>query len=192
MKDEHEALQDLTARVAADRLASYMRLRGGYPVPLAGLVYWGALAWAGTVLSLPTWITAACFGSGLIFPLALLFARLFDCRFMADRTSVSNVLLPAFISMLLFWPLLAASMRVAPELAPLILAIGMAGHWPVVGWSYNRVALFSAHAIFRALVATFIWMAMPEARLTLLPLSVAVIYGLTVLAILMDVRRLRA
>lgn len=185
-------VDNLTALVRADRRASYLRLRGGFPVPLAGMIYWGALAGAGHALDAASWLLAAELGSGLIFPLALLLARMFDCRFMGDRTAVSSVLLPAFIGMLLFWPMLVAALSVAPALAPLILAIGMSAHWPVVGWGYDRTALFSAHAIVRAGVVFVLWTWMPEGRWTLLPLAVAFIYGATVLAILIDVHRLRS
>ncbi len=182
----------LRTLVAADRRASYLRLKGGFPVPLAGMVYWLALAGAGQALGFGGWLMVAVWGSGLIFPLALLLAKLFNCRFMGDRTAVTSVLLPAFISMLLFWPVLAAALNVAPELAPLILAIGMSGHWPIIGWTYDRVGLYAGHAIIRALVTPVIWFWLPDARLTLLPLSVAILYGLTVLTILVDVRRVRA
>ncbi len=186
------AVDDLTAWVRADRRASYLRLRGGFPVPLAGMVYWGALAGVGQVLDAADWLMAAMVGSGLIFPLALLLARLFDCRFMGDRTAVTSVLFPAFAGMLLFWPMLVAALSVAPALAPLMLAIGMSAHWPVIGWGYDRTALFTAHAVIRAVAVFVLWTWMPEGRMTLLPLAVAVIYGATVLAILIDVRRLRA
>ncbi|OYQ35585.1 hypothetical protein CHU95_07630 [Niveispirillum lacus] len=181
----------LRALVAADRRASYLRLSGGFPVPLAGMIYWLILAGAGQLLDFKGWLMVAVWGSGLIFPLALLLAKLFNCHFIGDRTAVTNVLLPAFISMLLFWPVLAASLSISPELAPLILAIGMSGHWPIIGWTYDRVGLYAGHALIRALITTLIWFWLPDARLTLLPLSVAILYGLTVLAILMDVRRLR-
>jgi len=74
---------------------------------------------------------------------------------------------------------------------PLILAIGMSLHWPVIGWTYGRTGLYSAHAIARALVCLFIWARIPEGRFTLLPLSVAVIYAITVVAIVIDSGRAR-
>jgi hypothetical protein len=176
----------LKAALLADRLAAYKRLRGGFPIPLAGTVYWGALAWLGTFADLPTWCMTAFIGSGAIFPLALLFAAIFRNPFMKDRTATGDVLLPAFISMLLFWPMIVGAVQVAPQLVPLILAIGMSLHWPVIGWSYGRTGLFSAHSIVRAVACTLIWLWMPDARLTVLPLAVAGIYLLTVIAIFID------
>jgi len=178
----------LKSALLADRLASYKRLRGGFPIPLAGTVYWGALAWLGTRVELADWCMAAFIGSGAIFPLAVLFAALFRNPFMKDRTATGDVLVPAFISMLLFWPMIVGAVKVAPELVPLILGIGMSLHWPVIGWSYGRTALFSAHAIVRAIACILIWLWFPEDRLTLLPLAVAGVYLVTVLAILVDSR----
>ena len=145
-------IDDLKAAVRADRLASYQRLKGGFPIPLAGAAYWAVLAYVGSTRDAKIWWTVAMWGSGLIFPVALLLSRAFRIDFMRDRTSVSDVLLPTFVSMLLFWPMLAGAIWTAPTLAPLILAIGMSLHWPVIGWSYGRTGLFTAHAVFRAVL----------------------------------------
>ncbi len=183
---------ELIAALKKDRTDSYIRLSGGFPLPLAGAVYWLALGGLGYSLPLQTWLMVAMFGSGLVFPLGLLIAKLFNNDFMKDKQAVKSVLLPALIGMLLFWPMLIASLQVAPQLAVLILAIGMFMHWPVAGWSYNRVFLFSSHSVVRALVVYGIWMWLPDGRLTLIPFAVGVIYLLTVLAILVDTSRLRA
>ncbi|PHR63106.1 MAG: hypothetical protein COA47_00390 [Robiginitomaculum sp.] len=181
---------ELAAALKKERLATYVRLRGGFPVPLAGAVYWLVMAGLGFVLPMQSWFMAALFGTGAIFPLALLLAKFFKNNFMKDKQALSSLLIPAFISMLLFWPMLVAAVQIAPELAILILAIGLSIHWPVIGWMYGRTALFSAHSIIRALMVFSIWTTMPEARMTLLPLSVSLIYFATVLAILIDSGRL--
>ena len=172
------------------RQAQYLRLAGGFPIPLAGFVYWGFLGGVGFFTDLGVWAAIALPASGAIFPLALLFAAIFKCPFMKDKSAIGDVLLPAFISMLLFWPMLIAAAKVAPELVPLILAIGMSLHWPVIGWSYGRTGLFSAHAIIRAIFCLAIFSFFPEYSITWMPLGVAVIYALTVIAIRADVRRL--
>ncbi|MEL6362018.1 MAG: hypothetical protein AAFR21_13125, partial [Pseudomonadota bacterium] len=179
-------VDELREAVKSDRLASYARLRGGFPIPLAGAIYWAVLGVAGHVLDLATWANLAFFGSGAIFPLALVLAAIFRNNFMKDKTSVGSVLLPAFISMLLFWAFIVAAAQEAPSLIPLILAVGMSIHWPVIGWSYGRTSLFSAHAIARAIIPTAIWLLYPDERLTWLPLSVSAIYLATVVAMIID------
>ena len=179
---------DLKAEMLRRRRANYVRLNGGFPIPLAGALYWLTLGIAGYVLDLSSWSQLAFFATGAIFPLALLLAKLFKNNFMKDKGIVDSVLIPTFIGMLLFWPIMIAAVKTEPQLIPLILAIGMSIHWPVIGWSYGRAAMFSAHSILRAIIVLYLWFAFPEARLTWLPFSVGIIYFLTVLAILIDTK----
>jgi hypothetical protein len=183
---------DLRAQLLEERLRLYVLLRGGYTFPLAGAVWWAAAAVLGYYVPLKTWALLVFIGSGLIFPLALLFSRLLRVDLMGQKSAADSVLGPAFIGMLLFWPMAFAAYWTAPGPTPLILAIGMSMHWPVIGWTYGRPALYSAHAIVRALAAFTIWIAFPDQRTTWLPASVAIVYLLTVVAILADTRRLAA
>lgn len=185
---------DLKQALLQERLASYVRLRGGFPVPLAGAVYWAALGILGLYVDNATWSNLAFYGTGAIFPLALLFAAIFKNNFMKDKTAIGTLMVPAFVGMLLFWPMIIAAAQAGPEaqtLIPLILAIGLSVHWPVIGWMYGRPFIYTAHSVIRALVVLGIWLYWPEARLTLLPFSVAVIYILTVIIIYVDSGRMK-
>lgn len=186
-------MSDLHAALLAERRSAYARLRGGFPIPLAGTTYWALLAVIGYVLPAEIWYWAALFGSGLIFPLALMYAALFKNPFMKDRTAVTGVLVPAFISMLLFWPMAIAALWTAEHLFPLILAIGMSLHWPVIGWSYARLPVFAGHAIARAVIVFAIWhLGSPLDQITILPAAVAAIYLLTVIVVFIDSGRVKA
>ena len=182
----------LKAALNQERRAAYVRLKGGWPVASAGFMYWAGLGIYGYSASLYEWAIAAYFGSGLIFPLAVGLSQLFGISLFGNRQLVGFVAVPAIVSMLLFWPIiLAAGHMQAYELIPLILAIGMGMHWPVIGWSYGRVVLYAAHALVRAGAVVLLWIYLPEDRLTVMPLVVAGIYALTILAILLDVRAKR-
>ncbi|MEC7290521.1 MAG: hypothetical protein VXW22_10580 [Pseudomonadota bacterium] len=181
--------QDLKRALNQQRRASYIRLQGGWPVAMAGFFYWAALGVYGVSASLYEWAMAAYMGSGLIFPVAVGLSQLAGRSLFGTRQLVGFVAVPAIIGMLLFWPIVVAAGHMqAYALIPLILAIGMGIHWPVIGWSYGRVLLYSMHAAVRGIAVLLIWMYLPEARLTLMPLAVAAIYGVTILAILIDVR----
>jgi hypothetical protein len=169
-----------------ERIASYARVRGGYSVPLAGAVYWLGLGVLGYFTDLVTWSKIAFPASGLIFPLAVFFGWAFKNPWLKDKNATMSLLPPIFISMLLFWVFIVAAISEAPALIPLILAVGMSFHWPAIGWSYGRPALFTAHAVVRAMTCLYIFMAYPEHRLTWLPLSVAAVYLVTVIAIYAD------
>jgi hypothetical protein len=139
-----------------------------------------------------SWALLAFIASGLIFPIALVLSRLLGVNFMREKSAVDDAIAPAFIGMLLFWPMAFSAYWTAIELTPLILAIGMAMHWPIIGWTYGRPGLYSAHAIVRTLAAFAIWNLFPDQRTTWLPASVSIVYLLTVVAILADSKRLSA
>jgi len=187
--DTNRAVETLRAEIRRDQLGSFVRPKGGFPFPLAGAVYWLALGVAGSYLPLKSWNLAAFIFSGAIFPLAILFSKLFRSDFMKDRTATGDVLGPAFTAMLLFYAIAFPAYAYAPELVPLIVAVGMSQHWPVIGWSYGKPALYSAHAVIRALGALAIWVWLPGDRTTLLPFWVAFVYLGTVAAIVMVWRR---
>ena len=183
---------DLKAALLRDRLALYVRLRGGYTFPLAGAIWWAAMAGLGYFVPIKSWALMAFIASGLIFPIAVVLSRLLGVNFMGEKSAVDDAIGPAFIGMLLFWPMAFAAYWTAIALTPLILAIGMAMHWPIIGWTYGRPGLYSAHAIVRALAAFAIWLLFPDQRTTWLPASVSIVYLLTVVAILLDSKRLAA
>ena len=108
---------------------------------------------------------------------------------MKDKTATGDVLGPAFTSMLLFYPIAFSAFWAAPELVPLIVAIGMSQHWPIIGWGYGKPGLYGAHAVVRAIGAFVIWNWLPDGRFTWLPFWVAVVYLVTVAAIIIEARR---
>ncbi len=179
---------DLTNALLRDRLESFVRLKGGYTFPLAGAIYWGALAYVATLgFPLKTFLTIAFIGSGAIFPLAWGLSQIAGVNFMADKSAAGSIIAPAMLGMLLFWPMAALAYWTAPDLALPILAIGMSMHWPVIGWSYGRTALYTAHAIVRAILVAVIFMLEPGHRLALIPASVTMVYLATVIGIWADV-----
>jgi hypothetical protein len=176
---------DLKPALFADREAGFFRLRGGYPIPLAGATWWAILGTMGFfVHSRALWIFLAFVTSGALFPLALLFARLFKVDIMHDKAASADVLFPAFASMLIFWPIAISAYWTYPQLVPLVLAIGMSIHWPVIGWVYARTAIYTTHAVVRAVACFILWNWWPSSRFTVLPYMVSAIYLMTVCAIL--------
>jgi hypothetical protein len=171
---------ELREALREERDATFFRLRGGYPVPLAGAVWWGLLGLAGYRLRLHEWIMLAFFTSGTIFPLAMLLGKVFKVNFMGDRTALSDLMFPTLAPMALFWPVAFSAFSSAPELVPLVMAIGMSVAWPVMGWIYGRTAIFTAHAVVRAVACFAIWNWMPTGRITVMPLAVCGIYLVTV------------
>jgi hypothetical protein len=174
----------LAQALVEERNATFFRLRGGYPVPLAGAIWWAALSLLGYHARPHLWIFIAFATSGLVFPLAILLGRICRVNFMSDRSAISDLMFPTLIPMVLFWPVAFAAYPTAPALVPLIMAIGMSVAWPVMGWIYGRTALFTAHAIVRAIACYVLWNWFPSTRFTLLPLAVSLIYVATIIVTL--------
>lgn len=185
-------MNELETALRAEREASYIRLRGGFPVLLAGATYWAGLAAAGYLLDLRYWFPIALFGSGAIFPLAMMYGAIFRNNFMKDRSPVTSVLLPAFVAMLLFWPMAIGALWTEQALFPLILAVGLSLHFPVIGWTYNRTWLYMNHALLRAVAVFMVWWFLPDGRFTLLPLVVVAAYLITAAIVVVDSGRAKA
>lgn len=171
------------AELLTERRAFYARAGGGAALPLAGFVYWSLLAWIGAAFDEATWVMAAFYGSGLIFPLGLLLAKPTHSRPLA-KSAFGGATFAGLMAALLTWPMIFAAASVDRSLAPLMLAIGLSLHWPIIGWIYGRPLMFAAHAVVRALAVTAVWTLMPEHRFDLLPAVVAIIYGASFLGIL--------
>lgn len=181
----------LKQEVLKDRLQSYLNVDGGYTFPLAGATYWAALAFYGVAADLAAWNIVALIASGTIFPLAVLYSRICGVDFFNNPSSVDTSLGPAFTGMLLFYAILVPLYLRYPEAVPLVLAIGTSMHWPIIGWSYGRSFLYSAHAVIRALAVMYIWIFLPGDRTTLLPLAVTAAYLFTVVWIWIDLPMIR-
>ncbi len=180
-------LEDLKAAHLQERQAAYGRLRGGFPIPMSGTVYWLVIAAMSQIFAPSQQLFYSFVASGAIFPMALLFAALFKNDFMKDKGVATSVLVPAFISMLLFWPMVVVAVAEgSADIALVILAIGLSIHWPVIGWSYGRTAIFCAHSIIRAVLVLALYFLFPEQRFLFIPLAVAFVYAVTVLALILD------
>lgn len=163
---------------------------GGISLPVAGAIYWAVLAALSTRLSPEDWSLAAAMLSGAIFPLGILLQKPFGSPFMKSKSPLSGVSMLAVLSINLLWPVHVVVFAVAPEAAPLTLAIGMSLHWPIIGWTYGS-RICTAHAIVRVAAVSAIWFALPEARFDLLPLTVAALYLLTAGGLRWEVLRAR-
>lgn len=172
------------------RRNSYARLRGGYPIILAGMIYWLALSVFSQLVEPTAQLQAGFILSNMIVPLAMVIALIVRNPFMKDRTVLSPLLVPTFIAMLLFWPMLfIAKSEAGAGVVISILAIGLSLHWPVIGWTYGRTVLFSAHAIVRAALVLWIFYAFPDQQMLYIPLGVAACYAVTALIVYLDAGR---
>lgn len=178
------------ADLNAVRRDLYARAGGGAALPLAGMIYWGALALLAGRVPTETWVMAAYFGSGAIFPLGIALQKPTGSDVLA-KSELSGATFAGLIAMMLVWPITIAGSQGDPSFVPLSLAIGMSLHWPIVGWMYGRTVLYTSHALIRAAAVTGIWFALPDHRFDLIPAAVVGAYAISFLWILIDRPRRR-
>ena len=180
---------DFTQLLDQERRRYFIQSNGGIALPAAGALYWLALGVVGFWLKPGHWMLLAFVTSGLIFPLGLALQKPLKANLLV-KSPLSGLMGPALAAMMLSWPVTIAASGVDKSLAPLALAIGMSVHWPVIGWLFgSRVCLL--HALSRAILATGIWYLFPSDRFTLIPLVVALLYGLTTWGLHREVSRAR-
>lgn len=174
----------------AERRRFLVAAGGLWQVPAAGVLFWGSWGVAGTVWSPERWATVVVAASAAATPgVALLLRALL--RRLSARTPLAAAILPAMAPALFSVALSGAVFRAEPSLVPLLLVVGFAGHWPVVGWLLGT-RVYAVHALARVGLAVAIWVLLPAGRFTALPLVTAGVYAVTAAAIVREVGRARA
>lgn len=175
------------AALAMERRRALVATRGLLPVPVAGVALWGGLGIAGFFWTPGTWCLVVLVGSLLATPVAVAAVRRL-ARHLAGATPLATLIPPAMLPVALSLALAAAAYRADPSLVPLVLVVGFACHWPVVGWLLGT-RVYAAHAVVRVLVGVALWLLVPDGRFTVLPLATAGVYAGTVVLVVGAVGR---
>jgi Family of unknown function (DUF7010) len=173
--------------LTAERRRFFVETRGGVYFPIAGVIFWLLLGVAGFRLSERTWCVMVLCLAAAATPVAIVLFRKLVAH-LALKSPLATLILPALLPVALSLGMAAAAFYTDLSLVPLALVIGLASHWPAVGWLFGT-PIFTVHAIVRVLLAVAIWFLLPDARFTWLPISTAAVYAVTALWILLEVRR---
>jgi hypothetical protein len=152
-----------TEMPAAERRRFFVETRGGVYFPVAGVIFWLVLGAAGFWLSERTWCVVVLSVAVVATPIAIILFKKLVSR-VALKSPLATLILPALLPVGLSLGMAVAAFNSDMSLVPLALVIGLASHWPAVGWLYET-AIFTVHAIVRVSLATAIWFLLPEARL---------------------------
>jgi hypothetical protein len=178
---------EFSEQLRHEKRSLLIRANGGISLPAAGCIYWLIIGIGGIFLKPQLWFPIACFGTGVIFPLGLLLSKPLKAN-LNVKSSLTDLFLPALISMFMFWPLAIIASMKDPAFAPLALAVGMGIHWPVIGWMYNS-RIFLLHALVRTVGSTSLWLLFPDHRFTLVPFFVSLVYLITIFGIRRDIMK---
>jgi hypothetical protein len=147
-------------------------------MPLAGACVWLVIAACGFLLPENKAIVAMLFGTGLIFPVALLIAK-FRHENMTDRLNPLSRLMGMSVLMVnLLWAVHLPLVIGAPQYFPLSLGIALGIHWIIYSWIIQHpVGLI--HAVVRTVLILAAWSVFPTHRLVAIPITIVMVYVFT-------------
>ena len=176
-----------TEQLLLERKRFAIRTNGVICAPLAGGIYWTALALASQLVSTDLWCLIAFAGSGTIFPLALALQKPTGSNMWIKDTPLTDPGTYAYANMALGWAIVIPAFHVSLELVPLALGVGMSLHLVGTAWSMNLKS-YLYHPLIRAAVVVALWYALPDLRYLAIPIAVAFIYFATIPAVLKEVK----
>lgn len=156
---------------------------------VAGMVLWIAILITNLLIPIETgriiWI-ALTFG---VLPLAVLVSKLANADPFCSNNSLGRLVGYTHLSVIsLSFPILVVTAVYDPHIQLLAMAILYSIDFYVMTWAFGT-PVFAIHAAARTISVVSIWVVFPIARLTLIPIVVAVFYFGTVLAIPIARRR---
>ena len=151
--------------------------------PIAGTIVWLVVGLASLFLNSQVEIYTVLFGTGAIFPLALLIAK-FTGQDVFMKGNTFGALMGSSVLMVnLLWALHLIVVSRVPELAVLSIAIGLGIHWIVFGWII-QAPLGNTHAILRTFLTAAAFLLVPGFRVLAISLAVVICYLITIFQLL--------
>ncbi len=148
---------------------------------VAGLLLWIGILITNLTVPIETgrmvWI-ALTFG---VFPTAVLVSKLISADPFCNDNPLGQLVGYTHMSVVsLSFPIFIITAVYDPNIQLLAMAILLSIDFYVMSWAFGS-AVFGLHAAARTVLVTLIWVALPDSRLTLIPLVVATFYLGTVL-----------
>lgn len=120
------------------------------------------------------------FGTAIIVPLALIASRLLGADPFSKGNPLGEVVGQTHASiMAMTFPLVLIACFQFPHFMILIMAISFSLDFYLMSWAFGS-RLFAIHAFARTGAVTAIWLLLPNQRAWLIPIVVALAYGMTV------------
>lgn len=114
-------------------------------------------------------------GTGAIFPLGLLLARLLGEKLLNNTNPLAKLMALCVLMVNLFWAVHITLLFTAPTLISLTLGISLGLHWIVFSWIIQN-PLGIIHTIARVVLVTGAWWLFPEHRVSAVAAAVVATY----------------
>lgn len=156
-----------------------MRSKRSMSMPIAGATVWCVIAILGMVLPFRSAILALAFGTGAIFPVAMVIARVRGEDLLNNTNPLASLMGTCVLMVNLLWALHIPLLMEAPQFIPLSLGIALGLHWMVYSWII-RHPLGYQHAMTRTVALVAVWFAFPEHTVTASAAVVVAAYLVTI------------
>jgi hypothetical protein len=153
--------------------------RRGIGMPIAGMLYWLAMAGVGAGWPPKLAATGFFFATGAVFPVGWALTRAAGGDLMGKGHALNKLggLLNAV--QFFYWPVIIAVYFRATELVPFTMATLMVSHFLPYGWFY-RSRGYAVLGILGPLTAVTLQLAAPDHAFVVIPLAMAACYALAV------------
>lgn len=148
-------------------------------MPIAGAIVWLLVGVASTRFDERTGLLILLFGSGAIFPIALLIAKFRGENLVASGNPLARLIGHGILMVNLLWALHIPLFLYAPAFVPLSVGIGLGLHWIVYSWIIQH-PLGVIHAVLRTVLVLICWYSFPEQRLPAVSLAIVLVYAVSV------------
>jgi len=141
------------AEFEADRDRLALLTRKGIGMPMAGMLYWLAVAFLLRALPQKTALVFSFALTGVVFPMGALLTRLMGGDLFAKSATLTPLGLMLAAVQLFYWPVIVLVFRRAPEWTPFALAVLFGSHFLPYAWLY-RSAGYGFLAVATTLVVS--------------------------------------
>ncbi|WP_286232555.1 DUF7010 family protein [Thalassotalea sediminis] len=148
-------------------------------MPLSGAFVWLIVAILSTQFSEKTGLLILLFGSGTIFPIALLIAKYRHEAITSSKNPLAKLMGMCALMVNLLWAVHIPLFIYAPEFITLSIGIGLGLHWVVYSWIIQH-PLGLIHSILRTLLIVIVWYLFPEDRLFAVGITIVLVYMLSI------------
>lgn len=157
-------------------------------MPVAGAIVWTIVGVLSIRFKFNVSIFILLFGTGLIFPIALLIAKFRNENLVSSANPLAKLMGLCVLMVNLLWAVHIPLVLNAPEFVPLSLGVALGLHWVVYSWIIKH-PLGIIHAVSRTIMVLLAWYIFPNAQL--LAVCIAVVISYLVSIYLMSTRKLQ-
>ncbi|MDR2212012.1 MAG: hypothetical protein LBE21_00080 [Pseudomonadales bacterium] len=150
---------------------------------ISGFIFWSYATITGLMFPLMIARVWWLVGTFMIFPVAMAASRILGADPFSNNNALGKLVGISHMGAIgLSFPIVLASFLYFPAALLLVMAILYSVDFPVMSWVFGS-KIFWLHAALRTALVTLIWFTLPELRVPLIPITVALAYLLSIIAI---------